>query len=93
LVGYVEAVRGNSKVQQAYLSELTQPAQGGPSRSINMAMIYASLGRPAQALEALEKAYTMRESTLLWLNVIPVFDTLRTEPRFIDLVRRVGLPN
>ena len=58
-----------------------------------MAMMCADLGLRTLALDWLEKAYTRREGTLVWLNVTPSFDPLRSEPRFVDLVRRMGLPN
>ena len=56
-----------------------------------MASAYVALGRHSEALDSLEKAYAMRESPIVWLNVMPKFDPLRTDPRFVDLVRRVGL--
>jgi hypothetical protein len=55
------------------------------------APIYAALGEHEQALEWLEKAYEDHSSPLAWLKVDPWFDSLRAEPRFADLLRRVGL--
>jgi hypothetical protein len=43
-------------------------------------------------MEYLERAYKERDNWMLWLNVYPVFDALRDDPRFQDLIRRVGLP-
>jgi eukaryotic-like serine/threonine-protein kinase len=54
--------------------------------------IYIGLGKKQQALDWLEKSYEYREDAMLWLNSDPVLDDLRSEPRFHDLVRRVGLP-
>ena len=56
-----------------------------------IAWIYIGLGEKQQALEQLEKSYDNREDTMLWLNSDPALDDLRSEPRFQDLVQRVGL--
>src|SRR5262249_55618078 len=53
---------------------------------------YAGLGKRDQAFAWLEKAYQMGADRMVWLNVDPLLDPLRSDPRFDDLVRRVGLP-
>ena len=53
---------------------------------------YIRLGDKDHAFEWLEKAYQEHSSFLLDLKVDPLFDPLRPDPRFQDLVRRVGLP-
>jgi TolB-like protein/DNA-binding winged helix-turn-helix (wHTH) protein len=56
--------------------------------------VYARLGDKEKALEWLERDYGERESLGTLLNVDPAFDSLRFDPRFRDLVRRMGLtPN
>ncbi len=55
------------------------------------ARTYAALGDKDRALQALEKAFAEREP-MAWLNVDPEWDPIRADPRFQDLVRRVGLP-
>jgi tetratricopeptide (TPR) repeat protein len=60
-----------------------------PSR---VARIYARLGDETQALEWLEKAYRERDLFLGDLKVDPNFDSVRSDPRFADLLRRMGLP-
>jgi len=54
------------------------------------AMIHAALGEKEQALDALEQAYKERDGSLAWLKVDDAFDSLREEPRFQELLRRVG---
>ncbi len=56
-----------------------------------MAEIYTGLGEKHQALEWLEKTYEERSTALIYLKVDPVFDSLRSDPRFADLLRRIGL--
>jgi len=57
-----------------------------------MAVIHAGLDEPDQAFERLEQAYQDRSRSMVWLNVSQELEPLRTDPRFEDLVRRVGLP-
>jgi TolB-like protein/Flp pilus assembly protein TadD/predicted Ser/Thr protein kinase len=54
-------------------------------------LIYASLGEPDLALASLEKAYEERDTRLLEV-LDPAFDILRSDVRFQDLVRRIGIP-
>ena len=54
---------------------------------------YAGLGDKEQAFAWLEKAYRERRDLMVVLNIDPLVDPLRTDPRFQDLVRRVGLPS
>jgi hypothetical protein len=60
--------------------------------SFNLAVIYAAIGDTDHALEWLEKAYEERSPSLNVLELSPAFAELRSEPRFTELVRRVGLP-
>jgi len=54
---------------------------------------YAGLGDKEQAFAWLEKAYQERRDLMVALNIDPLVDPLRSDPRFQDLVRRVGLPS
>jgi hypothetical protein len=56
-----------------------------------MAMVCAGLGEQNKAFNWLEKAYADREGRMTILSVAPEFDSLHSDPRFQDLVRRVGL--
>ncbi len=55
-----------------------------------MAIIYTGLGEKEKAFEWLEKAYEDRSELMTWLKVDPRLDPLRDDPRFQDLLRRVG---
>ncbi|MCA1628163.1 MAG: protein kinase [Acidobacteria bacterium] len=55
------------------------------------AMLHAALGKRDEAFAELEKAYAERDGNLLYIAVEPSFDPLRADPRFQDLLRRVGL--
>lgn len=57
-----------------------------------MALTYATLGDKDQAFLWLEKAYAEKSSFRTSLKFWSVFDPLRSDPRFADLLNRVGLP-
>ena len=59
--------------------------------SYNIAMVYAAMGDRDRAFEWLEKAVESRSWLLTWVNVDPDLDSLRSDRRFADLVRRVGV--
>ena len=57
-----------------------------------LANVYIGLGNKDQAFGWLEKAFNEKSNYLAYLKVFPILDPLRSDPRFADLVRRVGLP-
>ncbi len=60
-------------------------------RATYVARLYADLGDRERALEWLEKAYTERDSNLLFLKTDQSWDSLRADPRFASLEHRIGL--
>jgi hypothetical protein len=90
-LAYVDAVSGDRPVKRAFLAWLGPSAEERHIPPVTRAVMCAALGEHSQALDWLEKAYALRDSQLIWLNVSPMFDSLRSEPRFVDLVRRIGL--
>ena len=63
-----------------------------PNSPVVFASVYAALGDKEQAFEWLEKAFAERHPGLRGLKTNPHFDGLRSDPRFADLLRRMGLP-
>ncbi|MCA1637575.1 MAG: hypothetical protein LC768_04450, partial [Acidobacteria bacterium] len=66
--------------------------KGEPVNPADISTFYAHLNKRDEAFEWLEKAYQERSGDLAFLKVSPEWDNLRTDPRFSDLLRRVGLP-
>lgn len=57
-----------------------------------MARIYTELGDKDQAFAWLERAYEERNNLMIFLKVAPFFESLHSDSRFADLLRRIGLP-
>jgi eukaryotic-like serine/threonine-protein kinase len=62
-------------------------------RSFDIAELFAMLGNKSEALNWLQKAFTERESPMVFLRSDPVFDPLRSDPRFQALVQKMNFPN
>jgi len=60
--------------------------------TFQIAAHYARLGEQDEALAWLERAFEARSGEMIWIKLYPYFEKLYTNPRFGDLVRRVGLP-
>jgi hypothetical protein len=71
---------------------LEEVTRAGGASSYSTAGIYAALGESDSAFECLNKAFEQHDVQLVSLKVDPTLDVVRTDPRFADLVRRVGLP-
>ncbi len=74
------------------VNELQKISQGTYVSSFSVAAIYAGLGDKNRALAWLEKAYEERASGLVEVKADPIFDPLRSDPRFQDLLRRMNFP-
>lgn len=89
--GHAYAALGQRDEAQTVLDQLTQLGKRRYVSPYYIAAIYTGLGEKEQALAWLDRACESRSEGLVWLKVDPLFDTLRTDPRFADLLRRVGL--
>ena len=74
------------------LADLQQRARQRYVSPYFIAVVYAGLGDKDQVFSWLEKAFEERHPYLSLINVEPVFDDLHSDRRFVELVRRVGLP-
>lgn len=90
--GYLYGRMGCCDEARGVLGEFEQLAQSGRYASgYAMAVIHAGLGDVEGALSALEAAYRERSHWLVWLKRDPRWDDIRSDHRFQDLVRKVGL--
>ena len=90
-LGTAYAASGRGDQARDILDRLKEQSQRRYVSQVDIAEIHAALGEKDQAFEWLEKAYEARSSDLRFLKVSPSFtDSLRLDPRFTDLLRRVG---
>ena len=90
-LGHAHAASGRRDDAQRVIAVLQETAKRRYVSPYDVAAIYAALGEKEQTLEWLERAYEDRSGWLaLWLKVDPRFDRLRSEPRFQNILRRVG---
>jgi TolB-like protein len=88
LKGYVLAKSGKHSDAERIVSGLIQTGQSRFVPPSNVALVYAGLGNRQSALEWLDKAYQARDVHLVFLTVDPMWNDLRSHPRFRELLRR-----
>jgi DNA-binding winged helix-turn-helix (wHTH) protein/tetratricopeptide (TPR) repeat protein/TolB-like protein len=91
LLGYTYAIAGQRNKAKASLGELEELATRRYVAAFPRAVIYTGMGEKERAFEWLERAYAGRNWQLRFLKVSPLFDPLRSDPRFTDLLKRMGL--
>jgi Flp pilus assembly protein TadD len=91
-LAHAYAVAGRTRDARNALEELNRLSKHTYIESDLMAHVYAGLGETGQALDWLEKGFEERAVKLVLLKVDPRFDSVRSHPRFSDLVRRIGFP-
>jgi tetratricopeptide (TPR) repeat protein len=90
-LGYTYGVFGKKGEARKLLEELMKRAEQRYVSPYSTAYIYTSLGEMDRAYECLGEGYKSHDPWMIWLKVDPKLDSLRSDPRFTDLVRRVGL--
>jgi serine/threonine protein kinase/Flp pilus assembly protein TadD len=92
VLGYIYAQTGKRNEAAAILEELRERFAKRQANGYDVARVYVGLGDKDQAFAWLEKDFQARSSLLpYWLNSPPL-DSLRDDPRFKDLARRMGMP-
>ena len=91
-LGYSHARLGERKEALRMIEELKAASQQSFVPALFVALVYAGLEDKDQAFTWLEKAYEERFNRLAYIKVDALWDPLRSDPRFADLLRRVGIP-
>ncbi len=91
-LAYAQAVAGRTAEARKILGELTERSSQTYVQPVWIGVIHAALGEKDEAFSWMRKGYQDRSSWMVYLKVDPLFDSLRSDPRFHELVRSVGLP-
>ena len=91
-LGYAYGASGNTAKARHILQELVALSRKQYVSSFVIALVHMPLGETDEAIERLEQACEEHAFELSHLNLTPAFDPLRSQTRFRDLVKRVGLP-
>jgi serine/threonine-protein kinase len=90
--GYAYAKTGRPDKAEEAIKKLRELEKSEPVDSYDFAVLYVGLGDKDKALVELEKNFNERGYYVPLLRVDPLMDPLRDDPRFADLIKRVGLP-
>jgi serine/threonine-protein kinase len=91
-LGYLHARLGRPQQARDVLQQLAAMSQRRYTPALAFAVVYLGLQQNDAAMEWLEKAYEERFNRLAYLRRETIWDPLSSDPRFQDLVRRIGLP-
>jgi hypothetical protein len=92
-IGHVYAVSGDKGNAEKVIVALKQESTHRYVNAYELALIYIGLGQNDQAFKLLEQAFSEHSDMLIYLKIDPRLDSIRSDSRFADLVRRVGIPN
>jgi len=91
LLGYIYARAGQKAEARKLLDEIMQRVEQGSASSSWVARVYAGLGETDKVFEWLDKAYTERDMSLIYINCELEFAEVRSDPRFNILLKKIGL--
>ncbi len=90
--GHVSGRFGKRQDAEKILNELLETSKEQFVAPTLIASVYAGLGNKDKAFEWLEKVYRDRSGDAVYLNIEPAWKTLRSDPRFAALAKKVGIP-
>lgn len=92
-IGYTYAMAGRRDEALQTLQALEERSKRSYVPPYVIALIYNALDNKSEAFDWLEKAYAAHNEWLNWLKVAPEVDNLRSDPRFLNLMRLLKLPS
>ncbi len=91
-LGHTYAASGKTNEAIKILNEMKEMSKQKYVSPYDLAILYTGLGEKDKAIEQLNHAYEEQSGWIIYLKVEPLFNPLRSDSRFTDLIRRVGLP-
>jgi tetratricopeptide (TPR) repeat protein len=89
-LAHVHAASGNRREAQQILNKLNDLSKQRRVDPYFVALVHLGLGQKDQAFEFLEKAVEERSIMLLWFKIEPRLDSIRSDARYEDILRRLG---
>jgi len=90
-LAYAYGETGESDNARRILEEMHRVASETYVSEVFFALIHLGLGEQEEAMRWLEEGYQQRTGAMVWCSHLDMFDPIRDDPRFIDLMRRMGL--
>jgi len=90
-LGHAYARNGNRSEALKVLAQLRTLSKTRYVSPYAFALVYIGMAETEKAFEWLQRAVTERSQAITTLKVDPVFDDLRGDPRFVSLIRQIGL--
>ncbi|MEE8112753.1 MAG: hypothetical protein V3T23_00220, partial [Nitrososphaerales archaeon] len=91
VLGYAFAVSGRRDEALKIVEQLKERSRQGYVPMDDIALVYIGLGMRDQAFEWMQKAYEERSGSMVFLKVDPVWDSLRSDPRFTAFLKKMNL--
>jgi len=82
---------GKTREARAVLADLIRESESGFPYQTEIAATYLALGERDSSFYWLDKAYDLRDPALPWVRVEPAFDSIRSDPRYVALMKKMGL--
>jgi TolB-like protein/Tfp pilus assembly protein PilF len=90
-LAYIYSLSGKRGEAQKKLSNIIEYSKQNFVPPISIARVYVGLGEKEEAFFWLEKGYSQNDARLIYLKIDPTFDPLRSDPRYTQLLRKIGL--
>ena len=89
-LAFAYGASGDREAAMNELAELKKVSRDGKILPFNLALVYLGIGDRGRTLENLERALAADSQMMAWIGRDPIFDPLRSEPRFVALVNKMG---
>ncbi len=90
-LGYLYGRTGERDKAAKVIQDVEMLLNERHATSILLTYIYAALGEGEKFFACIDRAYEQHSPFLTWLKVFPEYDAMRSDPRFDELLRRMGL--
>lgn len=90
-LGYLSAMSGKKDEALQALQRLQQISHGQTANQFWVAFVYLGLGDKERAIQRLQVSIDEPNEVVMWLKVMPFFDPIRSDPRYILMPKKLGL--